>query len=97
MTLDMSSVVVASKDQLASGIGGETVILGLKAGRYYGVDAVGSRIWQLLQTPHRVAEIRDALVAEYEVERQRCESDLLALLEKMFAAQLIEVSAESRA
>ena len=42
MTLDLHSIVVASKDQLASSIGGETVILGLSAGRYYGVDSVGA-------------------------------------------------------
>ncbi len=87
----MDCVVTASKDQLASSVGGETVILGLTTGRYYGVDAVGARIWQLLQSPMRVDAIRDTIVAEYDVEKERCETDLLRLLEDMRRSGLVEV------
>ena len=65
MTLDPRSIVVASKDQLASAIGAETVILGLSAGRYYGVDTVGARIWQLIQEPTEVADVRRTIVSEF--------------------------------
>jgi hypothetical protein len=94
MKLDARSVVVASKDQLASEIGGETVILGLSAGRYYGVDSVGGRIWQLVQEPASVAELRERIVAEYEVEPERCEADLLRILQQMIDAGLVEVRSE---
>lgn len=94
MKIDLDSVVVASPEQLSSSIGGETVILGLQAGRYYGVGDVGARVWQLVQEPHRVSEIRNAIVAEYAVQPQVCESDLLALLDRMAAARLIEVRSE---
>lgn len=90
MKLDSTSIVTASKDQLASDIGGETVILGLTAGRYYGVDAVGARIWQLIQTPTRVADVCAAIVSEYEVEPVRCEQDVLELLRRMLDAGLVE-------
>jgi coenzyme PQQ synthesis protein D (PqqD) len=93
--IDLQSIVVVSKNQLASAIGAETVILGLQAGRYYGVDAVGSRVWQIIQEPARVGDIRNAIVAEYDVEPAACESDLLKLLADMQAAQLIEVRTES--
>src|SRR5256885_11982740 len=95
MNVDLHSVVVASPDQLASSIGGETVILGLKAGRYYGVDRVGARIWQIVQTPTPVADIRNAIVAEYDVDPRCCEADLLRLLDQMIEARLLEVRTES--
>jgi hypothetical protein len=91
MKLTPDSVVVVSKDQMASDIAGETVILGMSAGRYYGLDAVGARIWQLIQTPTSVADLRRTIVSEYEVAPERCEADLLQLLEKMLAAGLVEV------
>jgi hypothetical protein len=91
MKLSPESVVVVSKDQMASDVAGETVILGLTAGRYYGLDAVGARVWQLIQTPARLADVRNTIVAEYDVEPQRCEADLLALLQKMADTGLIEV------
>ena len=93
-SLSPLSVVVASKDQMASDVGGETIILGLTQGRYYGLDAVGMRMWQLIQTPAAVSDVVRALVAEYEVEPDRCEADLLRLLQKMIDAGLVEVRPE---
>lgn len=94
MTLDPRSIVVVSKNQLASAVDGETVILGLSAGRYYGVDAVGARIWQLIQEPAVIADVRQTIVSEYEVDPERCEADLLNLLERMIDAGLVEVRSE---
>jgi hypothetical protein len=64
---------------------------------YYGLDAVGARIWSLIQEPRTVNEIRDILLEEYEVEPERCERDLLALLQKLADEGLIEVKDEASA
>jgi len=84
---------VAAKDQVSSDLGGEVAILDLKAGVYYGLDAVGARIWSLIQKPRTVNEIRDILLEEYEVEPERCERDLLVLLRRLADEGLIEVEA----
>jgi hypothetical protein len=88
----LESVVVASKEQLASSIGGETVILGLESGRYYGVDGVSARVWQIIQEPKRVDDVCKTIVSEYDVDPQVCETDLLALLGQMADGHLIEVN-----
>ena len=85
------STVVAAKDQVSSDLGGEVAILDLKAGVYYGLDAVGARIWSLIQEPRTVNEIREILLEEYEVEPERCERDLLVLLQRLATEGLIEV------
>jgi hypothetical protein len=85
------STVVAAKDQVSSDLGGEVAILDLKAGVYYGLDAVGARIWSLIQEPRTVNEIRDILLEEYEVEPERCERDLLTLLRRLADEGLVEV------
>lgn len=86
-----SSVVVASKEQVASDLAGEVILLSLKTGMYYGLDQVGARIWELLQQPRRVADIRDAIVREYDVDLERCERDVLVLLRNLLKEGLIEV------
>jgi hypothetical protein len=91
------STVVAAKDQVSCDLAGEAAILNLEAGVYYGLDAVGARVWHLLQEPRTVQDIRETLLMEYEVERDRCEPDLLALLQELVAAGLIEVRDESAA
>jgi hypothetical protein len=52
---------------------------------------MGARVWCLVQQPRSVAEILDVLVQEYEIEPQRCEQDLLQLLDQALTAGLIEV------
>jgi hypothetical protein len=80
---------VVSPDQVSCDLGGEAAILHLKSAIYYGLDPVGARIWDLLRTPKTLAELRDAVVAEYEVDSETCERDLRDLLEKLAAAGLI--------
>jgi hypothetical protein len=92
--ITVNSIVVVTKDQVSADLSGEAAILNLKSGIYYGLDAVGARIWKLIQEPRSVNEINDALVQEYDVDPDRCEKDLLALLEELLSKELIEVKNE---
>ena len=90
-TLSTRSTVVAVKDQVSSEIGGEAVILHLGSGTYYGLDEVGNRIWDLIQEPKSVEEVRAAISEEYEVDPDRCEEDIILLLRRLADERLIEV------
>lgn len=90
-------IVVAIKDQVASDLGGETVILNLRTGIYHGLDAIGTEIWNLLQNSTTVNNILNTLLQEYDVEPERCERELVALLQKLADAELIEVVYEKTA
>jgi hypothetical protein len=90
--LSVTSIVAATKDQVSADLGGETILLSMQSAMYYGLDSVGARIWELLREPVRVSEIRDVIAREYDVEIERCESDVLAFLEELAAKGLIEVS-----
>ena len=95
--LSVDSVVVAVSEHVSCPLGEEAAILNVKNSVYYGLDTVGARVWHLLRDPRRVMEISDSLLDEYEVELERCESDLLLLLEKMRTEGLIEVRAAAAA
>lgn len=89
--LSARSIVVAAKDQVSSDLGSEVAILDLSAGTYYGLNEVGARIWELIQEPRAVSDVRDTLVSEYAVDATRCEGDLLALLERLCEEGLVDV------
>jgi hypothetical protein len=89
--LSIHSIVTAAPEQVSCPLGDESAILNLKNTVYYGLDPVGARVWSLLQQPRSVRELRDALLEEYEVEAERCERDLLELLEKLRGEGLIQV------
>ena len=89
--MNLNSLVTVAEDQVSSDLGDEVAILGLKSGVYYGLDPVGARIWTLLQAPTTVAQIKQTLLQEYEVEPERCQRDLLELLNQLAAENLITV------
>lgn len=89
--LSSNSIVVASEEHIFCPLLAYTAILNLKNNVYYELDPVGTRIWNLLQEQRSVAEIRDALLNEYEVDAEQCERNLFDLLEIMQAQGLIEV------
>ncbi len=89
--ISKETVVAAAPEQVSCDLAGEAAILDLKSGVYYGLDAVGARIWELIQQPKAVSEVHAALLEEYEVESERCLSDLLSILQSLSDNKLIEV------
>ncbi len=83
MALTSRSRVVASEDQVSTTVGGDVVILGMHDGVYYGLDAVGARVWSLLQEPLAVSAIVEVIAGEFDVEAAQCERDVLSLLEDL--------------
>jgi hypothetical protein len=63
----------------------------MKNSVYYGLNAVGTRVWTLLGEPRSVGQLRDTLVEEYSVEEDLCEKDLFVLLEQLRNEGLIDV------
>jgi len=98
MRFNSDSCVVVSDEQVSTSLGEETVILGMGDGVYYGLDAVGARVWALLATPRRVSELVQAVVVEFDVTPEQCERDVLALLEDLCERRLVnEVAGGSNA
>ena len=91
------TTVVAAKDQVSANLTGEVAILHLKSGIYYGLNAVGARVWNFIRVPKKVSEIRDLLLAEYGTEPERCWSDLLKLLTQLMDEGLVDVKDDSSA
>lgn len=89
--LSIDSIVSVAPEQLSCALGDESAILNLKNTVYYGLDPVGTRIWNLIQQPVSIRELRSRLMDEYEVDADQCEGDLLSLLETMRNEGLILV------
>ena len=89
------SSVVATKNQVSSELAGEAVILNFKSGKYYGLNAVGVRVWNLLQQPTTVNNIHNTLLEEYQVDPECCAHDIVALLQNLANEGLIEVRNET--
>jgi hypothetical protein len=86
------TILVASGDQVSSDLGEETVLLQLKSKTYYGLPGVAGKIWEQLQEPVSVGDLRESLLARYDVEPERCEKELADLLHQMLEAKLVKLA-----
>ena len=91
MNPTLSQQANATDDVLFQEVGGESVLLNLESESYFGLDAVGTRVWMLLKEDSRLQHAYDTLLAEYEVDPKLLEADLLALVGKLADAGLVKV------
>ena len=73
----------------------EAVVLDLDDGQYYGLNSVGTRLWQLLSQGASLSAICNALVAEFEVGRDEVRADVDAFLAELIEKGLVILEEES--
>ncbi|MBI3676004.1 MAG: PqqD family protein [Proteobacteria bacterium] len=83
--------VVRGKGLIEAEVDGELVALHIDKGVCYGLNKVGSRVWQLIETPAKIGDVCAALTSEFDVDAATCEREVLDLLEELRAEGLIEV------
>lgn len=81
-------------DVVSRDLDGEAVLLNLASGAYFGLDRVGTRIWQLLRDHGRLSAVRDAIVDEYDVPPDAATGDLLRFVGELAGEGLVAVADE---
>jgi hypothetical protein len=93
-TMDLQTTVARNEDIIFSNMDDETVMMSIEKGEYYGINPVGRRIWELLETPVTVAGICEVLGNEYNVSPEQCRNEVLAFLTQMSEKDIIKVMDE---
>ena len=83
-----------SDDVVFRDLAGEVVLLNLATGTYFGLDAVGTRIWHLIAEHGSKETVIDALLAEYEVADDQLRRDLDDLIGRLREQGLLAIHAE---
>ena len=79
-SVDLETVIARSDEVICSQVDGEVVMMSVERGKYSGLNVIGSDIWRLLKTPMPVSEICKVMMTTYNVEKERCEKDVLMFL-----------------
>ena len=82
-----------SPDVVFRDLEGEAVILDLASGTYFGLNEVGTRVWQMIDEGRDTAQIVDVVAAEYQADRATIAQDVARLIDSLSARRLI-VAAE---
>jgi hypothetical protein len=78
---------------MESPLGDELVGLHVDQGACYGFNPTAARVWQLLEQPRTVSDLREHLLAEYQVDEETCDRELRALLKQFEDHRLVAAEA----
>ena len=89
--MDLNQKVTFADTVFAQEVDGEMVLLDMNSENYFGLDAVGTDIWQAMQEKETLQEVLEVLLEQYEVEEDVLKKDLLTFVEKLQESGLVEV------
>ncbi|MBX2805124.1 MAG: PqqD family protein [Hyphomicrobiales bacterium] len=81
-----------SDDAVANQVGDETVILHMGNGTYYGLDTIGTFLWEGLKSGSSPSETVKQITAEYDVDASTVETDLRRFLAELEEQGLVTKS-----
>jgi hypothetical protein len=90
--MDLQERLSIPPEVMARQVGEETVILHLTSGNYFGLNAVGARVWQLISQGVPRAGICEALLPDYDVAREDLERDIERLIHDLLGQGLISIT-----
>jgi hypothetical protein len=88
--MDQNTRLVRREELLEADVNGEIVALHIERGQCYGLNAVASEIWRMLEKPKSVGEICTALRDDYEIDESTCHQEVVDLLSDLKEEGLIE-------
>ena len=89
--LGLADQVARGPTTLSAEIDGEVVALDVPRGVCYGLDAVGAKIWAMIESPVAIGAVCDALGTLYDVDAETCRTDVLDLFADLSAEGLVEI------
>ena len=95
MTIPFTAKVRVPQDVLVSELDGESVLLKLQSESYFGLDDIGTRIWELLVSSASVQAAYDALLDEFDVDEGQLRGDLTEIINSLVQQGLLEIASPS--
>jgi hypothetical protein len=89
MTSNSQTVYCRKPALLSANLGEEIALLDMPHGSYLGFNATAAYIWRLLRDPLALDPICAAMTAEFDVDPDRCRTEVASLLDNLLAAGLI--------
>jgi hypothetical protein len=91
MAITIDSLIIRRDDIPTASIDGEVGMMNVEKGKYFSLDAIGSKIWELLKSEKNIKQIVIELVKEYDVDFDTCSNDVLELVKRFVDEGLVNV------
>ena len=97
VAISLDTTIVRTEKVVTADMGNEIVMMSLEKSSYYGLDPIGSKIWDRMETPIRVSDLCQGLLGDFDVEQEQCETDVLVFLNELYENDIIRIVATTSA
>ncbi len=89
--LTLDSKLLLPKQVVFTFVEQDVILLNTQTNKYFALDNVGARLWNLLSEGKSLRECNQMILEEYEVEPATLEQDLSELITQLVENGLVEV------
>ncbi|RRS30827.1 MAG: coenzyme PQQ biosynthesis protein PqqD [Epsilonproteobacteria bacterium (ex Lamellibrachia satsuma)] len=89
--MNLSQKIIFVDTVFSQEVDGEMVLLNMNNENYFGLDEMGTAIWQVMQENKTLQEVLEAILEQYEVEAEVLEKDLLIFVDRLVKSGLIRI------
>ncbi len=90
--INNQSIISRQTEIVFNKLDDEIVMMSIKNGEYYGLDNIGSRIWEIIEKPVSFNQIIIILKEEFDVTEEKCTIDVKEFLGMLEIKNLIKIS-----
>jgi len=80
---------IRKNDAISGKLQDEEVILDIEKGKYFSLNPVATKIWEMLEQPLALDLLCKKLLEEYDVEPEKCRIETQAHLQEMLKLDLV--------
>ncbi len=92
MAVDFQKKIVIPEHVLFRELEAESVLLNIETETYFGLDDVGTRMWNVLADADSIQTAYETLLEEYDVEAETLKKDLAAIIGRLQEKGLIQIA-----
>lgn len=89
--LTLNSTIIRSDAFITSTVDNDLVMMSLEKGNYYGLDKIGSFIWENIAQQTTIGQLCQKLTEHFEVEAAQCQADVLDFLHELIKEDMVQI------
>ena len=91
--LEKNNILNRNADILVNEVDGETVMMSIENGSYYGMNPTGNYIWNLLEQEKSIADLLENIAKTFTLSKEQCENEVLPFIQKMIDEKILLIKA----
>ena len=87
---NLDSIIQLNPEMVSADMDGEVVMMSIEDSAYYGLNAVGSDLWEALESPVSITSLCKRVITNFNVDAKICELDVMELLTDLRERKLVQ-------